>query len=68
VLDTELRRNMESLQRQFSFYKPHEKVRFRLILENQKTAFKLTGGGEHLQLVKEKPDGTLRAQKSYELI
>ena len=40
----------------------------RLILENQKTAFKLTGGGEHLQLVKEKPDGTLRAQKSYELI
>jgi hypothetical protein len=39
-----------------------------LILENQKTAFKLTGGGEHLQLGKEKPDGTLRAQKSYELI
>lgn len=56
ILHRDFSRNIVTLKKQFEFYKPHEKVRFRLILEKQSTAFMNNHPSEISLLRKEKHD------------
>ena len=60
ILHRDFSRHIITLKKQFEFYKPHEKVRFRLILEKQNTSFMNNPPSDISTVRKEKPDPTLK--------
>ena len=60
ILHRDFSRNIVTLKKQFEFYKPHEKVKFRLILEKKNNSFMNNNPSEISMLRKEKPDMALR--------
>ena len=60
ILHRDFSRHITSLKKQFEFYKPHEKVRFRLLLEKQNTSFMNNPPSDISKIRKEKPDLALK--------